>query len=39
MLDRYTPQIGYFTFWLSVFPLVLLIILSIDPNGFKLEMK
>lgn len=39
MLDRYIPQIGYFTFWLSILSVGIAYYFCIRPNRFKLEMK
>jgi uncharacterized membrane protein YpjA len=39
MLDQYTPQIGYFTFWLSVVSLVIAYYLCIRQNRFSLDLK
>ncbi|MGG1399488.1 DUF1405 domain-containing protein [Bacillus salipaludis] len=39
MLNRYTPEIGYFTFWLSIFSLGIAYYLCVRPNHYKLEIK
>ncbi|MED3571877.1 DUF1405 domain-containing protein [Cytobacillus praedii] len=39
ILDLYTPQIGYFTFWLSVFSLGITYFLAVRKNRFQLEIK
>lgn len=38
MLELYTPQIGYFTFWLSILSLGIAYYLSIRPNRYKLKI-
>lgn len=38
MLDRFTPQIGYFTFWLSITSLAFAYYLVIRENRFKLKI-
>lgn len=38
MLDQYVPQIGYFTFWLSVASLALTYYLCVRKNRFTLTM-
>lgn len=35
VLDQYTPQIGYFTFWLSIFSIGVSYILCIRKNKFN----
>ena len=39
MLNLYIPEIGYFTFWLSILSLGIAYYLGIRPNRFKLEIK
>lgn len=39
ILDLYTPQIGYFTFWLSIFSIGITYFLTIRKNRFQLEIK
>jgi len=39
MLNLYTPEIGYFTFWLSILSLAITYYLCIRRNHFKLEIK
>lgn len=39
MLDQYMPQIGYFTFWLSILSIGIAYFLCLRPNRFKLEIK
>jgi uncharacterized membrane protein YpjA len=39
MLDRYIPQIGYFTFWLSILSIGLAYYFSIRKNRYTLEIK
>lgn len=39
MLDQFTPQIGYFTFWLSIISLGIAYYCVIKPDRFKLEIK
>jgi uncharacterized membrane protein YpjA len=39
MLNEVTPQIGYFTFWLSILSIVIGYYFVIRPNRFKLELK
>jgi uncharacterized membrane protein YpjA len=39
MLNEVTPQIGYFTFWLSTLSIVIGYYFVIRPNRFKLELK
>ncbi|WP_026573263.1 DUF1405 domain-containing protein [Bacillus sp. UNC438CL73TsuS30] len=39
MLNRYIPEIGYFTFWLSILSLGIAYYLCIRPNHYKLEIK
>ncbi|MDP4083865.1 MAG: DUF1405 domain-containing protein [Bacillota bacterium] len=39
MLDQYTPQIGYFTFWLSWISLGLAYYFCIRKNHFELQLK
>lgn len=38
-LALYTPQIGYFTFWLSIISLSIAYYLCMRPNRFKLDIK
>lgn len=38
MLDQYMPQIGYFTFWLSVFSLAVAYYLVVRKNRFTLTI-
>jgi uncharacterized membrane protein YpjA len=39
VLDLYIPQIGYFTFWLSVLSLAITYFFCIRPNRYSLEIK
>lgn len=39
ILDLYTPQIGYFTFWLSIFSLGITYFLTLRKKRFQLEIK
>jgi len=39
MLDQYMPQIGYFTFWLSIVSIGIAYYFCIRANRFKLEIK
>lgn len=39
MLDRYIPQIGYFTFWLSILSIGIAYYLCIRQKSFLLEIK
>jgi uncharacterized membrane protein YpjA len=39
MLNEVTPQIGYFTFWLSILSIIIGYYFVIRPNRFKLELK
>lgn len=39
MLNEVTPQIGYFTFWLSILSIVIGYYFVLRPNRFKLELK
>ncbi|MBY0145460.1 DUF1405 domain-containing protein [Neobacillus niacini] len=39
MLNEVTPQIGYFTFWLSILSIGIGYYFVIRPNRFKLELK
>jgi uncharacterized membrane protein YpjA len=39
MLDQYIPEIGYFTFWLSVVSLGIGYYFCIRPNKFTLNLK
>jgi uncharacterized membrane protein YpjA len=39
MLNQYIPQIGYFTFWLSVVSLGIAYYFCIRPNKFTLNLK
>lgn len=39
MLDHYIPQIGYFTFWLSVFSIGITYYFCIRPNKYTLSLK
>lgn len=38
VLDRFTPQIGYFTFWVSVFSLFIAYYLCLRKNRFQLKI-
>lgn len=38
MLDQYMPQIGYFTFWLSIFSLAVAYYLVVRKNRFTLTI-
>ncbi|MCH1624730.1 DUF1405 domain-containing protein [Ferdinandcohnia quinoae] len=37
MLDQYIPQIGYFTFWLSVTSILIAYLLCVKKDGLKLS--
>ncbi|MDR6998534.1 DUF1405 domain-containing protein [Neobacillus niacini] len=39
MLDQYIPEIGYFTFWLSILSLGIAYFLCIRPKHYTLEIK
>ncbi|MEH7012646.1 DUF1405 domain-containing protein [Neobacillus niacini] len=39
MLDEFIPQIGYFTFWLSILSVGIGYYFVIRPNRFKLDIK
>jgi uncharacterized membrane protein YpjA len=39
MLNEVTPQIGYFTFWLSILSIIIGYYFVVRPNRFKLELK
>jgi uncharacterized membrane protein YpjA len=39
MLDQFTPEIGYFTFWLSIVSIGITYYLCIRSNHFKLNLK
>ena len=39
MLDKYIPQIGYFTFWLSCVSIALAYYLGMRPGRFKLKIN
>jgi uncharacterized membrane protein YpjA len=39
VLDQFIPQIGYFTFWLSVFSLFIAYILCLRRGRFQLKIK
>jgi len=39
MLNEVTPQIGYFTFWLSILSIVIGYYFVLRPTRFKLELK
>lgn len=39
MLDQYTPQIGYFTFWLSILSIGIAYYFCNRPNRFTLKIK
>jgi uncharacterized membrane protein YpjA len=39
MLNEFTPQIGYFTFWLSILSLAIGYYFVIRPKRFKLDIK
>ena len=39
MLDKFTPQIGYFTFWLSIISIGVAYYLAVRANRFKLSLK
>ncbi|MBS4191021.1 DUF1405 domain-containing protein [Bacillus sp. FJAT-49705] len=39
ILDLYTPQIGYFTFWLTIFSLGITAYLCLRKNRFTLKMN
>lgn len=39
MLDRFTPQIGYFTFWLSITSIAVAYYLTLRSNRFQLSIK
>ncbi|WP_453995457.1 DUF1405 domain-containing protein [Bacillus nitroreducens] len=38
VLDQYVPQIGYFTFWLSVVSILITYLLCVRKESFKLEL-
>lgn len=38
MLDRFTPEIGYFTFWLSILSIGIAYYLGVRSERFKLEI-
>jgi len=38
VLDQYIPQIGYFTFWLSMVSILITYLLCIKKDRFKLEL-
>ncbi|MDQ0271065.1 DUF1405 domain-containing protein [Cytobacillus purgationiresistens] len=38
MLDAYMPQIGYFTFWLSIFSIAITYYLCLRKNRFSLNL-
>lgn len=38
MLDQFMPQIGYFTFWLSILSLAIAYYMCIRPNRFVLKI-
>ncbi|MCA1030498.1 DUF1405 domain-containing protein [Bacillus timonensis] len=37
VLEEFIPQIGYFTFWLSILSILIAYYLCVRPNRFKLE--
>lgn len=39
VLDQYIPQIGYFTFWLSMVSILITYLLCIKKDRFKLELR
>ncbi|MFD1777347.1 DUF1405 domain-containing protein [Fredinandcohnia salidurans] len=39
VLDQYIPQIGYFTFWLSMVSMLITYLLCIKKDRFKLELR
>lgn len=39
VLDRFTPQVGYFTFWLSIASIGIAYYLVIRKDRFKLKLK
>lgn len=39
MLDQYIPQIGYFTFWLSILSIGIAYYFCLRSNKFQLEIK
>ena len=39
ILDKYVPQIGYFTFWLSIASLLIAYILCIKKDKFQLKLR
>lgn len=39
MLDKYTQQIGYFTFWLSVLSIGIAYYFALRPGRFRLQIK
>jgi uncharacterized membrane protein YpjA len=39
MLNEVTPQIGYFTFWLSILSIIIGYYFVLRPTRFKLELK
>ncbi|WP_077618583.1 DUF1405 domain-containing protein [Bacillus sinesaloumensis] len=38
VLDQYIPQIGYFTFWLSIVSILIAYLLCIKKDRYKLEL-
>ena len=39
VLDKFTPQIGYFTFWLSILSIGIAYCLCIRSSRFQLQIK
>ena len=39
MLDQFTPQIGYFTFWLSIASLLIAYYLCLRKDRFELKLE
>ncbi|WP_449536730.1 DUF1405 domain-containing protein [Ferdinandcohnia sp. Marseille-Q9671] len=39
VLDQFTPQIGYFTFWLSIVSILITYLLCIKTNRYKLDLQ
>ena len=37
VIDQYTPQIGYFTFWLSVFSLLIAYYLCLKKDRYRIK--
>ncbi|MBB5323386.1 putative membrane protein YpjA [Anoxybacillus tepidamans] len=39
MLDQYVPQIGYFTFWLSIASIMIAYVLCVKANRLQIPLK